>query len=162
MAFLAYKYRQDSKSVLHTTLINTLIQDGLIYFFIVVALTCGTALFMYFAPLAMSGVPRFLTIGIVDVTVSRLVLSLREAAGKTGTGRANESGPRPSTGATAYSSSNYRREKGREKRNSHPIDSMDCGGSTFIQSVPHDMRQDQTIIIGNPHAYNWDTTSASV
>ncbi|PVF99320.1 hypothetical protein CPB86DRAFT_677997, partial [Serendipita vermifera] len=76
----AYKYRLDSKRVLQTTLINTLIQDGILYFFLVLLLTIGTALFVTFAPLSMSGVPRYLTLGIVMVAVTRLVLSLRAAA----------------------------------------------------------------------------------
>lgn len=157
--FSAYKYRQDAKRVLHTTLINTLMQDGLIYFFIVVALTTGTALFMYFAPLAMSGVPRFLTIGIVDVTVSRLVLSLREAAGKTGTNMSTSSDARPSNGATAYSSY-QRRGKSEEKGNNYALDTI--GETTFVQPVPNDLLPDQTIVIGNPYAYNWDRDSDTV
>lgn len=108
----AYKFRKDSQIYAPSILINTLIRDGVLYFFVVLGLTTGTALFTYLAPVAMSGVPRFLTLGIVAVTVSRLVLSLKDAAGKSasaevaGSGEADGFGSggkgKPTTGSETY------------------------------------------------------------
>ncbi|KIM29251.1 hypothetical protein M408DRAFT_328925 [Serendipita vermifera MAFF 305830] len=176
----AWKFRQDSKVLANSLLIKTLIRDGVLYFFIVLGLTTGTALFTYLAPLAMSGVPRFLTLGIVDVTVSRLVLSLHEVAAKAGV----SNDQKPSTGSTTVAVNQFGTYKARPSRDgvaggfyghsraasnasAYPMDTM--GSARKMQQpqhiprpVPESWPPDQTMIIGNPYSYVEETERPQV
>ena len=159
----AWKFRKDSKTLNHSLLIKTLIRDGILYFFVVLALTTGTALFTYFAPLTMSGVPRFLTLGIA-VTVSRLVLSLRVVGERETRPSGEVVGETTVTGYVPYkvrpsrdvvSGAGHLRGDSKAGANSYPLDMFGSGRRVpLVQpSLAQSWPPDQTIVIGNPYAF---------
>jgi hypothetical protein len=76
------KYRQNIQQTVHIAIINRLIYDGLIYFFIVFGVILWNVFFGLFAPPIYTAIPRHWSMVILTTCAHRLVINLRRTGEK--------------------------------------------------------------------------------